>query len=364
MVFDYVSRQTIGMQAKEIINECLERLKENEAPDDFITKAETSFKATFMRWYNQTLANLIALGKVTKNPLFFLSYKEITGVVPKESKGLVISLGEAEGFEIGSIKNIREFITTGEKGYSQAFIEDYQKRVNQEIRNIANKNLVMLDKNGRRLSIRNLAEMQVRFEEIEKDADRLRSQGVDFAYATSHINASERCQIWQGKLFILDTKVGSSKPGAFIRGYQPKSVGKIDGIEYYSLLDAINHGFLGYNCRHRLVAYKKGMTKSREYNARSIDNERNKEQYLRAMENNIRKAKRGYVLATSKEERSFYQNRSIQLQKDYDTYCRNFNYPIARWRTRVSLDERNALPNLSYNAKDGKTYGEFVNGDK
>lgn len=345
MITDIIQRQIVGRQAQEIIDKCISDLRELNVDNTFITKAEIGLKSSFTRWYNETLNRLLFNAKIKNNPLFILSYKQITGITPKEaSKAMIINLSQIEGFETGTVENIRDYFTTGEKGYSQMFIDDYQKRVNEEIINITNKNTILRDKANRRMSVRNLAEMEVRFQELKKDEERLKAKGIDYAYATSHSNASKRCSIWQGKLFILDGSIGTTTLGNYIEGYTPKPIGKIDGIDYYSLADAIHHGFLGYNCRHRMIAYKKGMTAPREYPARFIDMERNKEQYLRSLENKIRHAKRNYALSDDKDLRKYYQDQSVELQKLYRDKCNKYNYPIAEWRTRVSQTERDNLP--------------------
>jgi hypothetical protein len=347
MITDLIQRQNVGQQAKIIINDCITKLKENGADNKLISEAERGLQGSFLRWYESTTNQLLQMAKNKDNPLFLLSYKYITGVTPKaDSKAMVINLMQVEGYEEGSIDNIRDYFTTGEKGYSQMFIEDYQKRVNQEIHNIASRNVILRDSRNRRMSVRNLAEMEVRFQELIKDQERLKSKGVEYAYATSHSNASKRCSIWQGKLFILDGSVGSTPLGSYIEGYTPKPKGKIDGIEYYSLADAIGHGFLGYNCRHRMIAYRKGMTAPREYPAKFVDLERKREQELRYLENQIRHAKRDYLLTDDKEQRKDLLSRSKALQEAYEEKCNRYHYPIAEWRTRVSMDERNELPNI------------------
>ena len=345
MITDFLQRQIVGQRAKQIINACLDRLKELDADNQFIEKAKTGLNASFVRWYEQTINQLILNAKMGNNPLFILTYKQITGITPKDtSKAMIISLANVEGFEEGAIANIRDYFTSGEKGYSQMFIDDYQNRVNQEINNIANRSLTLRDKKNRRMSVRNLAEMEVRYQELIKDEERLKSKGVKYAYATSHSNASKRCSIWQGKLYIMDGSVGSTRLGQYIEGYVPKPIGKIDGIDYYSLADAIGHGFLGYNCRHRMIAYKKGMTAPREYPAKFVDLERNREHYLRRLENQIRHAKRNYALSDDIELRKAYQERSTSLQTLYKSKCNEYDYPIAEWRTRVSQIERDNLP--------------------
>ena len=278
------------------------------------------------------------------NPIFYTSYTKITGVEPKiKGKSIIINIDGKDNFELGGVKNIRDYFTTGETGYSQMFIEDYQKRVNQEITKIASSNVVLRDSLNRHLSVRNLAEMQVRYEEQVKDIDRLNKNGVEFVYASSHANASKRCQPWQGKLFKLDLKSFEGKPGEYDPTYTPKVKGTIDGKDYYSLADAFNHGFLGYNCRHHLIAYKKGMTPPKQYEARKIENERNKELNIRQMERQIRTAKRKAMLASNKEERKKWTEASKALQDTYWDYCKKNNYAVAEWRTRISLNEREGM---------------------
>ena len=141
--------------------------------------------------------------------------------------------------ELGGVTNIRDYFTTGETGYSQMFINDYQKRVNREIIKIASMNVVLVDRKSRTISARNLAEMQVRYEEQVKDFEKLDKKGVKYVVATSHANASERCQPWQGKIFELDAKFGDVTIGKIIQHGEPNPKGKIDGKNYYSLEEAI-----------------------------------------------------------------------------------------------------------------------------
>ena len=338
-----LQREIIGAQAKQLINTCLNELKNKGADSDFINKVERGFKASFLRWYNNTLKMLLE-GVKKGNPIFYTSYTKITGVEPKiKGKSIIINIDGKDNFELGGVKNIRDYFTTGETGYSQMFIEDYQKRVNQEITKIASSNVVLRDSLNRHLSVRNLAEMQVRYEEQVKDIDRLNKNGVEFVYASSHANASKRCQPWQGKLFKLDIKSFDGKPGKYDPTYTPKVKGTIDGKDYYSLADAFNHGFLGYNCRHHLIAYKKGMTPPKQYEARKVENERNKELNIRQMERQIRTAKRKAMLASNKEERKKWTEASKALQDTYWDYCKKNNYAVAEWRTRISLNEREGM---------------------
>lgn len=374
MVNDRIQRDVIGTQAKGIINQCIEKLKKIGCEKDFLEKQRQAFMTTFLNWYIQITANLAKLAQKTKNPTFYQSYTEITGVEPKiNGKSIVVSLGQRDlragtnglgkNLEIGGVKNIRDYFTTGETGYSQMFIEDYQKRVNNEIMKIASMNVVLVDRKGRTMSARNLAEMQVRYEEQVKDIDRLKEKGTKFVVATSHANASIRCSWWQGKIFKLDAEVGNVKIVDNNIGKEPISRGKTpDGKDYYSLEEAMEHGFLGYNCRHRLIEYKAGMIMPKNYSENQINKERNIEQTARNLEKRIRTAKKRAMLANNSLDRKKYQEQSKMLQDTYWDYCKDHDYPVAEWRTRVAINEREGLKsgsisNVPNSTNQGETYG-------
>ena len=361
MVNDRIQRDVIGTQAKGIINGCITKLTEAECPREFIEKQRQAFMTTFLNWYIQITTNLAKLAQKTKNPTFYQSYTEIVGVEPKTSgKSMIISLGQndlrageknnSQNIEVGGIKNIRDYFTTGETGYSQMFIEDYQKRVNREIMKIASMNVVLVDRKGRTMSARNLAEMQVRYEEQVKDFDKLDKKGVKYVVATSHANASIRCSWWQGKIFELDAKVGDVKIVDNNIGKEPIPKGKTpDGKNCYSLKEAMEHGFLGYNCRHRLIEYKAGMIMPKNYSENQINKERNIEQTARNLERRIRTAKKRAMLANNSLDRKKYQEQSKMFQDTYWDYCKDHDYPVAEWRTRVAINEREGIKSGSIN---------------
>ena len=345
MVNDRIKRDIIGTEAKRIINECVKKLQQANCDKDFVEKQRQAFMLTFTNWYNRITLDLAKLAQKTKNPTFYQSYKEITGIEPKISgKAIIINEGVKNNYETGGVTNIRDYFTTGETGYSQMFIDDYQKRVNREIMKIASMNVVLVDRKGRTMSARNLAEMQVRYEEQVKDFEKLDEKGVKFVVATSHANASERCRVWQGKIFELDAKVGEVTIGKTIQHGEPTPKGKMpDGKNYYSLEEAMRKGFLGYNCRHRIIEYKTGMVMPKSYTENKINSERNIEKTARSLERQIRNAKKKSMLANTSDQRKKYQEESKKLQDTYWNYCKEHDYPVAEWRTRVSLNEREGI---------------------
>jgi hypothetical protein len=200
-------------------------------------------------------------------------------------------------------------------------MDDYVGIVKNVMKKIADMDLVMRDINGRKLSVRNLAEITDRFDETRDKLTKLKSKGIEYAVASSHANASARCQILQGKIFELDVEPNSKFIQNVDLKYQPTPKGKIDGIDYYSLADAMRYGFLGYNCRHRLVKYTKGMDLFKEYPAKRIEKERNLELKQRQLERKIRKCKHEASMAVTPEDRKKWTEKSKEYQKEYHDYC-------------------------------------------
>lgn len=102
-----------------------------------------------------------------------------------------------------------------------------------------------------RNSLRNLAEMEVRYQGHIDEISELKARGVKLVVCSSHADCSGRCAPWQGRIYSLD--------GTY---------GEIDGYEYVPLEVATDHyyttkagityknGLLGFNCRHYLEPYR------------------------------------------------------------------------------------------------------------
>lgn len=102
-----------------------------------------------------------------------------------------------------------------------------------------------------RNSLRNLAEMEVRYHDHQDNIDELRTRGVRLVVCSAHADCSDRCAPYQGRVYSLD---GTS--------------GTIDGHKYVPLEEATDiyyktnagrvykNGLLGFNCRHHLSEYR------------------------------------------------------------------------------------------------------------
>ena len=103
-------------------------------------------------------------------------------------------------------------------------------------------------------SLRNRAELEVRYNGHLETIKNLKEQGNKLVIASVHADCSERCAKYQGRVYSLDGTTGTTPDG---RKYVPLEEAtqnpkdKTKNGKWYN-------GLLGFNCRHYLVAYKDG----------------------------------------------------------------------------------------------------------
>lgn len=106
-----------------------------------------------------------------------------------------------------------------------------------------------------RNSLRNFAEMEVRYEDHQKNIADLRASGTRLVISSTHADCSDRCAPHQGKVYSLDRTYGTTEDG---RKFEPLE----NATEIYYTTKAgvtYKNGLLGFNCRHKLYEYKVGM---------------------------------------------------------------------------------------------------------
>jgi hypothetical protein len=214
----------------------------------------------------------------------------------KGGRGITIDvLDDKVGIAKANISNIRDYITDSRLGGTSRFV-NYKTMLQDTLIEIKDKladgTLTLTDSLGRTKSIRNMAEIETRYQMINQDLDR---QGVklnDFLIASSYEDSSQRCSFWQGKIYLMDLDINSRPMGQY-KGTKPNQtvLGHIDGKPYYSLLQACENGFLSFNCQHRLIKYYKGV-KPPVYAIKEVNHLRDATIRQRQMENTIRQWKR------------------------------------------------------------------------
>ena len=105
-----------------------------------------------------------------------------------------------------------------------------------------------------RNSLRNRAEMEVRYQGHTDNIEDLRTAGHKLVIASTHADCSERCRPWQGRVYSLDGTSGTTDDG---RRYVPLE--EATDVWYTTKVGKrYKNGLLGFNCRHYLIPYEKG----------------------------------------------------------------------------------------------------------
>lgn len=135
------------------------------------------------------------------------------------------------------------------------FQKVYIDRVNNALQTLSEtKALDPNDYTGRN-SLRNLAEMQVRYERHQEEIKDFKDRKVKLVVCSVHADCSDRCSKWQGGVYSLDGTSGYTTDG---RPYQPLE----NATDIYYTTKAgrtYKNGLLGFNCRHKLYEYKERM---------------------------------------------------------------------------------------------------------
>ena len=184
-----------------------------------------------------------------------------------------------------------------------------------------------------RNSLRNRAEMEVRYARHLDEIERLRAAGVKLVTSSVHADCSDRCYKWQGRVYSLDGTSGTTEDG---KPYVPIET----ATDVYYTTEAgktYKNGLFGFNCRHYLITYKPGMViphvsretqqKERAINTRQRELERrvreqrekalifrniDRQRYLRARKRAIQ-ANKEYIQFSKDNGRAYYPSRTKLL---------------------------------------------------
>lgn len=342
---------------KDKINSVLKSCK------DFLSGYGTNYQELIKSSYNglRSLANrclneVQAFFKNNKDNLLARNLAQAFAKSDKPKKTVnrtfVINGGEATLEDDMSVK-FKE--TSGEFGYDQMIIDDYQARVKEAINTISKQTLTektYREVNGRKVgapvfvSIRNKAEMAVRYDAMKEELKELVADKEQYVIVSQHADASLRCSPLQGRLYKLDVNpedhikvVLSSKE---LGSKKPKEIGKVDGNPYYSLKEAMSYGLFSYNCRHRFIKYIPGqkITPQYQYDSKAAEAKREIDTNMRTLERQIRMLKEREVLSLDAKERKAYIKASKQAQAKYRAYAQKHGRVINEWRCSITRSER------------------------
>lgn len=193
---------------------------------------------------------------------------------------------------------------------TQQYGKEYSKAVKQALEELA-KSEAKYDGN---ISMRNIAEMTVRYEKTMQTIEDLKARGVNLVQSSRHANCSKRCEKWQGGYYTLDNT------------YQT-----VDGIQFQPLSNATdqfyttkrgkvykNGHITGYNCRHTLFPYKKGYSQPM-VSAKTIERERAIDQKMRYLERQIRLWKDTALMYKGQNQKN-YEKARLRATKYNNVY--------------------------------------------
>ena len=198
------------------------------------------------------------------------------------------------------------------------YAKDYIKMVEERLNYLAG--IDAKDDYSERVSLRNIAEMQVRQERHQQELQDIVDAGNDLVWIVPHANCSERCEPWQGKLYSISGRYG-----------------EIDGINFQPLSNATdiyettksgkvykNGCISGFNCRHILKPYTKGF-KPTEIPANVIDKQREVDRTQRYLERGVRAWKERALLFKGIDNKRYIysKNKAKEWNERYIGYSRD-----------------------------------------
>lgn len=270
-------------QVRKIIAETIKELESKEL--------KVSAKQTLQDYVRQLMKKAFESIGIPATLLVMAFASLNTGVKFKDIAKSYASELPKDVFEVGQPANV--------------FHEEYQRRVEAVYRELA-KAEPMYDE---RISLRNIAEMTVRYDKTMGDIQKFIERGVNLVVSSIHANCSKRCEQWQGGHYTLDNT------------YQ-----YVDGIEFQPLKNATDQYYVtkkgkvyknghitGYNCRHYLMEYKKGLRQI-PVSAEVVEKQRAIDHKMRYLERQVREWKDKALLYKGTAKDKFLEARAKAKQ--------------------------------------------------
>ena len=208
-----------------------------------------------------------------------------------------------------------EYSTTAKGVPNNLYSREYIKRVNKVMQKMADEQSMDANDIMGRNSLRNFAEMSERYEFHNKELADLKGAGTKLVICSVHQDCSDRCFKWQGRVYSLDGTYGKTPDG---RSYVPLEMAT-NQDQIYKVNPrtgtAYKGGLFGYNCRHRIYAFKGQIPPTVTRAEQKKENAINTKQ--REYENNIRKWRERALVEVDPKTRREARQKAIALNKEY-----------------------------------------------
>ena len=309
---DGVSESKTKAKVKKLIDAFCERISD----ESFRARARAALIRSFAKWYREAATVYSTL------PFLVLSFYR-----NPPTKAVQAARKRAARLPAPTANRVADLTPHVEYG-REWHDADYRKRLKAAYTRYLARFADDEAKHSRRVSLRNLAEVEVRRGEIADMLAGLRARGVRLAWASSHADCSERCSHWQGKLYSLDGTYGTENGTP----YQPIE-NAVNVIDKYGNVN----GLFGYNCRHRLVPYTPKSRPPRDYSAAVMAKERAVDGRQRQMERIIRNWKtRGHVLKSENPDAS---RKAFEKAREWTDRYEKYSHANGRacYRERITV---------------------------
>lgn len=171
-----------------------------------------------------------------------------------------------------------------------------------------------------RNSLRNLAEMEVRYQEHRDNVQSLRDSGAKLVICSAHADCSDRCKPYQGRVYSLDGSRGKTTDG---KPYVPLEEATQNPADRYTTKAGrvYQNGLLGFNCRHKLYEFHGQAAPFVSETVREREYAITKRQ--RQLEREVRAAKTEALMHKGMDNQyaSAMQKRAKELYKKYISFC-------------------------------------------
>lgn len=181
-------------------------------------------------------------------------------------------------------------------------------------------------------SLRNRAEMEVRYARHLDDIAALRAAGVKLVTSSVHADCSDRCYKWQGRVYSLDGTSGTTEDG---KKYVPLEEATDVWVETKAH-KRYKNGLFGFNCRHYIMEYKVGMVIPRvSRDKQQRESAINKRQ--RELERRVREQKEKALIFKNLNRERYLEarRRAIQANKEYIQFSKDNGRAYYPSRTKL-----------------------------
>lgn len=231
----------VKLKVQEIINNAISKISSPVLKQDgrialmrFADKAYSQFIADLNSIAPQILpAVIVIMNAITTKPMHGKIYYPNTQAEVKAASALSYSATN-KGIPL------------------EEFTKTYIEKVDKALNNLAKEKALDPNDITGRNTLRNLAEMQVRYERHQSDIQDFRERGIKLVVCSVHADCSDRCRDWQGLVYSLDGSTGYTEDG---KRFQPLE----NATDRNFTKRGVPNGLLGFNCRHKLYEYKPHM---------------------------------------------------------------------------------------------------------